>query len=128
MLREGCKVRKKQVFGGWEMLLFESYLGEPFCNFSTSRYLIDFITSISDVSSGLAPLDCDPCVDSNSLSDQDPQTNRRWPTMRAMRANFRMPDQPEVTVAASQNAFPELVGSATSIELRRVPYKRAQRV
>jgi hypothetical protein len=31
-------------------------------NFSTSRYLIDFITSISDVSSGLASLDNDPGV------------------------------------------------------------------
>ena len=30
MLREGCKVRKEQVFGGWEMLLFESYLGSHY--------------------------------------------------------------------------------------------------
>jgi hypothetical protein len=30
------------------------------------RYLIDFIMIISDVSSGLAPFDCDPGVDSNS--------------------------------------------------------------
>jgi hypothetical protein len=32
MLREGCKIWKKQVFGGWEMLLFESYLEQPFSN------------------------------------------------------------------------------------------------
>jgi hypothetical protein len=36
-----------------------------------SRYLIDFITGISDVSSGLAALDSDPGMDSNLLfSDQ----------------------------------------------------------
>jgi DNA-dependent RNA polymerase auxiliary subunit epsilon len=46
--------------------------GAPMLNFSTSRYLIDFITSISDASSGLASLDCDPGVDSNPLSDQYP--------------------------------------------------------
>ena len=46
--------------------------GKPIWSFSTSRYLIDFITDISDVSSGLSPLESDPGVDSNSLSDQHP--------------------------------------------------------
>jgi hypothetical protein len=41
-------------------------------NFSTSSHLFDVITSISDVSSGLAPLERDPGVDSNSLSDERP--------------------------------------------------------
>jgi hypothetical protein len=34
-------------------------------------------------------------VDSNSLSDQHPQTNRRWPTMHA---NFRMADHYDQTL------------------------------
>jgi hypothetical protein len=47
-------------------------LGEPNLVFQAIRYLIDFITSISEVSSELAPLDSDPGVDSNSLSGQLP--------------------------------------------------------
>jgi len=39
--------------------------GEPVCNPRLSRHLIDFIAGISGVSSGLAPLDSDPGVDSN---------------------------------------------------------------
>ena len=46
--------------------------GEPNFVFRDVRYLIDFITTISDVSSGLSPLESDPGVDSNSLSDQHP--------------------------------------------------------
>ena len=46
--------------------------GEPNTNSQRSRYLIDFITGISDVSSGLAPIYSDPGVDSNSSSDQHP--------------------------------------------------------
>jgi len=53
--------------------------GEPYCVFRDVRYLIDFITTVSDVSPGLAPFDCDPGVDSNSSSDQHPpQTNRSY--------------------------------------------------
>jgi hypothetical protein len=51
------------------------------------RYLIDLITGISDVPSGLAPLDSDPGVDSTSYPTSVHPTNRRWPTMRA---NLRM--------------------------------------
>ena len=40
--------------------------GEPNNVFQDVRYLIDFITSSSDVSPGLTPFDCDPGVDSNS--------------------------------------------------------------
>jgi hypothetical protein len=46
--------------------------GEPNINPRGSRYLFDFIMGISDVSSGLASLDSDPGVDSNSLSDRQP--------------------------------------------------------
>jgi hypothetical protein len=64
--------------------------GEPIRDFSTSRYLIDFIAGVSDVSSGLAPHASGPGVDSNSLySTSIPQTSRRCSTMRA---NFRMAD------------------------------------
>ena len=51
--------------------------GEPIINSRRSRYLIDFTTSISGASSGLAPPDCDPGVDSNSSSDEHPKTTRR---------------------------------------------------
>jgi hypothetical protein len=51
--------------------------GEPTINSRRSRYLIDFTTSISGASSGLAPPDCDPGVDSNSSSDEHPKTTRR---------------------------------------------------
>ena len=40
--------------------------GEANCVFQDVRYLIDFISTISDVSSGLAPFHCGPGVDSNS--------------------------------------------------------------
>jgi hypothetical protein len=50
------------------------HVGEPNSVFLDVRYLIDFITDISDVSSGLSPLESDPGVDSNSLSDHHPQT------------------------------------------------------
>ena len=51
--------------------------GEPIIKSRRSRYLIDFTTSISGASSGLAPPDCDPGVDSNSSSDEHPETTRR---------------------------------------------------
>src|ERR1017187_2418373 len=41
--------------------------GEPNCVFPTIRYLIDFITGISDVFSGSAPRENDPGVDLNSF-------------------------------------------------------------
>jgi hypothetical protein len=44
--------------------------GEPNLIRLASRYLIDFIAGILDISSGLAPPDSDPGVDSNSLSDE----------------------------------------------------------
>jgi hypothetical protein len=47
----GFKVWKKGVFGGRKALLFESYLGRQSKDCSPSRYLIDFITSLSDVPS-----------------------------------------------------------------------------
>jgi hypothetical protein len=40
--------------------------GEAIINSQSSRYLIDFIMGISDISSGLAALGSDPGVDSNS--------------------------------------------------------------
>ena len=40
--------------------------GEPNCVFDDIRYLIDFITATSGISTGLAPFDRDPGVDSNS--------------------------------------------------------------
>jgi hypothetical protein len=46
--------------------------GEPNCVFQIVRYLIDFITILSEVSSGLGPPDSDPDVDSNSSTDQHP--------------------------------------------------------
>ena len=48
--------------------------------FQIVRYLTDFITSLSEASSGLAPPDSDPGVDSNSSTDRHPQTNRRRST------------------------------------------------
>jgi hypothetical protein len=60
--------------------------------FLDSRYLIDFIASILDVSSGLAPLESDPGVDSNSLSDQHPQNQSALAHYA-----FQLPDdQPEI--------------------------------
>jgi len=63
--------------------------GEPYV-FRDVRYLIDFITTVSDVSPGLAPFDCDPGVDSNASSDQHPLKR-----IGAMRANFLLADQPD---------------------------------
>jgi hypothetical protein len=64
-------------------------------NFSTSRYLIDFITNISDASSGLAHLTVTPAwtrtLDNVSNPTSIPQTNRHWSTIGA---NFRMADDP----------------------------------
>ena len=56
--------------------------GEPVRHLSNSRYLIDFITGLSDVSSGFARLDSDPSMDSSSLSDQHPP-NESAPAHRA---------------------------------------------
>ena len=56
--------------------------GEANCNLSISRYLIEFIADIPPVSSGLASLQYDPGVDSNSPSDRHPETTRHWSTMR----------------------------------------------
>jgi hypothetical protein len=45
----------------------------PNGSFSSVRYLIDFITNISDVCSGLSPLESDPGVDSNSNPTRIPE-------------------------------------------------------
>ena len=82
----GCRADRR---GKW--IVVRIHEGEPNLNFSTSRYLIDFITSISDASSGLAHLTVTPAwtrtLDNESNPTSIPQTNRHWSTMGA---NFRM--------------------------------------
>ena len=63
--------------------------GEPIIDSRSSRYLIDFITGILGVSSGLPHLAVTTAWTRTLHPTTIPQTNRRWPTMRA---NFRIED------------------------------------
>jgi hypothetical protein len=63
---------KRRSWSGGRGLPVRVQCREPITTSQRSRYLIDFIADISDVSSGLSPLYSAPGVDSNSLSDQHP--------------------------------------------------------
>jgi hypothetical protein len=77
--------------------------GEPIFCFSISRYLIDFITGISDVSSGLPDLTVTPAWIRTPHPTSIPQTNRRPPTMGA---NVRMADDSGVVDLAVPTQVP----------------------
>ena len=68
---QNCACQKPKELGySYELWTYKLLTAHVHGSLSTSRYLIEFITGISDVSSGLAPLDSETGVDSSSLSDQ----------------------------------------------------------